>query len=210
MIERLGVHLPAKLLVLGGLTLGICIPYFGLQHLIGAPEWTPSATPLDDAIAFDARWVWVYHSLVLLVPIVPLMATRREELVRYANGLVLLCLPCFAIFALFPVAGPRPEAAALIARDNALYQLILGLDGTGNSLPSLHVGLTLYNLCFGYHLAKRALTPERLRVYVIAATVWGTAIVFSTLAIKQHWLIDLPPGALLGWLACRFSWRDAA
>lgn len=209
MIARLGLHLPAKLLVLGGLALGICIPYFGLQHLLGAPEWTPQATALDDAIAFDDRWVWAYHSLTLLVPIVPLMATQREELVRYANGLALLCLPCFVIFALFAVAGPRPEAAAEITRDNPLYQLILGVDGTGNSLPSLHVALTLYSLCFGYYLARRALTPERLRVYVTAATIWGCLIVFSTLAIKQHWLIDLPPGALLGWLACRLTWRDA-
>ena len=75
--------------------------------------------------------MWTYLSICALVPVAPLLATRREELVRYAKGLTLLCLPCFAIFLLFPVEGPRPE----IAPDDAAYRWLVGVDDSANSFP---------------------------------------------------------------------------
>ena len=47
----------------------------------------------------------------MLVPLAPLLARSRADLSRYASGLTLLCVPSFALFALFPVEGPRPELA---------------------------------------------------------------------------------------------------
>jgi hypothetical protein len=102
---RLAALLGTKIAVLLGLAVGICVPYFGLQLLDLFPRRTPPALPLDASIPFTPAWLWVYLSVALLVP---MLATRRDDLVRYARGLALVCLVCFAAFLLVPIEGPRP------------------------------------------------------------------------------------------------------
>jgi membrane-associated phospholipid phosphatase len=198
MLRRIPILLGPKLGVWIGLALGICIPYFGIQRALGAPSWTPAATPIDDWVAFDPGWVFAYQSIALLVPIVPLLVVHREELIRYARGLALLCLPCFLIFWLFPVAGPV---------DHAAYGWLAGVDSPANSLPSLHAGLTVYSFCFAWSLLRHELNRRSRVLFLAGAGLWTSLILYATLATKQHWLLDLPPGVFLGWLANRLTWR---
>ena len=141
---RLGREIGAKVTVWLGLAVGICVPYFGLQRVHLFPLRSVPATPLDALVAFDPAWVWAYASLALLVPLGPLLATRREELVRYAIGLAWLCAACFVVFLFFPVEGPRPATLP----DDPLYRFVVSQDRPSNSLPSLHAGLTLYSFLF--------------------------------------------------------------
>jgi membrane-associated phospholipid phosphatase len=205
LVARVRALLPAKVAVWIGLAVGICVPYFALQHVGAPPLQGVPATALDRAVPFAPQWIYAYVSLGLLVPIGPLVAATRDELARYAIGLALLCVPCFAIFLLVPVAGPRPEPGAA----PWLYDAIVLVDRPSNSMPSLHAGLTLYSLLYvhrvlGPHLGARA----RWGV-AIAGAVWGAAILYSTLATKQHWLLDLPAGLLVAWAAHVLSWRRA-
>ena len=131
---RLRAQLGAKVAVLLGLTAGICIPYFALQKIEVFPHRTPGITALDRLIPFDPAWIWPYVSIALLVPLMPMLSTSREQLGRYARGLALLCLACFAAFVLFPVYGPRPE----VFPQHGLYAVIVSYDRPSNSLPSLH------------------------------------------------------------------------
>jgi len=194
-----------KVAVCLGLTAGICVPYFGLQRLaLFAPRTLP-ATSLDSWIAFDPTWVMAYESIALLVPLAVWLATRRDELQRYARGLALLCGVSFAFFLLLPVVGPRPE---LLPQDD-MYRALVELDAASNAFPSLHAGLTLYSLLFGYQVLHRALSRGGRRVYVLVAVAWCGLILFGTLATRQHWALDLPPGLLLGWIAHRWAWRGA-
>ena len=41
------------------------------------------------------------------------------------------------------------------------------------------------------------------------SALWGAAILYGTLATKQHWVADLPPAFALAWLAHRWAWRKA-
>ena len=91
-----------------GLSVGICVPYFTLQRVRGFPLHTLPVTPVDRWIDFDPSWIGAYLSLALLVPIAPLLATRREELVRYAKGLTLLCLPSLCGVPAVSGGGPAP------------------------------------------------------------------------------------------------------
>ena len=88
---RLAAEPSAKVAVLLGLSVGICVPYFLLQRAEALP--LRPATRLDAWIAFDPSWVYAYLSIVLLVPLFPLLAERRDQLARYAKGLALLCVP---------------------------------------------------------------------------------------------------------------------
>lgn len=194
-----------KCSVLLGLAVGICLPYFTLQRLTLFEPRSPPRTFVDEAIAFDPSWVWFYYSLCLMVPLAPLLAVQRSDLVRYARGLALLCAPCFATFLLLPVAGPRPESPP----DHALYAWLVTCDTPRNALPSLHAGLAVFSAFCGVRFLRNALTRMQCAVFGSLASGWTAVILYSTLATKQHWAIDLPPGILAGILAYGLAWRSA-
>jgi len=202
---RLRVLLPAKIAVLLGLSVGICAPYFLLQQADALPGSGMLATPLDLRIAFEPRWIWAYASLALLVPLSPLLATSRDGLVRYARGLAWLCVASFVVFWLVPVVGPRPAATP----SDGLYGLIVSVDRPLNSFPSLHAGLTAYSLLYAWRILREALSNRAWRLSVALGVVWAGLILYSTLATKQHWVLDLPAGILLAGAAHALAWRSA-
>lgn len=201
--ERLLAELSAKLVVWIGLAIGICVPYFALQRVRWLPVRELPATSIDRAIEFSPEWIYAYASLALLVPLAPLLARTRTELVRYSQGLTVLCVTCFVAFLLVPVAGPRPEWAGA----SGLYSVIVTLDRPTNSLPSLHAGLTVYSLLFMGRVFASNLGARGRSRFVATAGIWGGLIFYSTLATKQHWIVDLPSGALIAWASHRIAWR---
>lgn len=203
--SRLRAELPAKLATWIGLAIGICVPYFTLQHVEWATVRELPATSIDRSIAFSSRWIYAYASLAILVPLAPLLAATRAQLIRYAKGLAILCAICFAVFLLLPVAGPRPQPTDA----TFLYHAIVAVDRPTNSLPSLHAGLTVYSLLFLGRAFAGGLTARNRSRFVAIAGIWGGLILYSTLATKQHWLIDLPTGALIAWAAHRIAWWSA-
>lgn len=194
---------PEKIAVCLGLALGICGPYFGLQHLPGRTPRLVPETVLDLAIGFSPGWIVVYLSVGLLVPLAPLLAVDRVALRRYAIGLTWLCVPCFALFWLAPVVGPRPEVAA----SNLLYDLIVTLDRPTNSMPSLHAGLAVYSLLYADRVLRPAWDARTRLAWNLAGWSWGLAILYSTLATKQHWALDLPAGMGIAAAAHAIAWR---
>jgi hypothetical protein len=202
---RLRAHIGAKLVVWGGLTAGICGPYFALQRLELFPARLPPVTALDRAVAFEPLWIWPYVSIALLVAIAPMLATSRDALRRYVLGLAILCGVCFAVFLAVPVIGPRPS----VMPDQALYRFIVAVDRPTNSFPSLHVGLAVYSLLY----CNRVLGPGGSRSSRFLrqglGALWGAAILYSTLATKQHWAIDLPPAIVIAAVAYALAWRRA-
>lgn len=206
LVARMRAHLPLKVGVWVGLAIGICVPYFGLQHVGGPAPRTLAETFVDRAIPFSPSWIYVYVSLGVLVPLAPLLAATRAELARYTVGLALLCVPCFLIFLAVPVLGPRPTAAA----GPDLYTLIVLVDRPSNSLPSLHAGLTLYSLLFTHRILGRTLSGSGRPAMATVGGTWGALILYSTLATKQHWAVDLPAGMLIAWAAHRLAWRGDA
>jgi len=194
-----------KLAVWLGLAVGICVPYFGLQRVDTFPLLRVPETALDRAIAFQPEWIWVYLSIALLVPLAPALAPDTAALRRYAVGLTGLCLPCFVLFWLLPVEGPRPA----VVPDHAVYGWTVSVDASTNSLPSLHAGLAVFSLLFiGRMLARHPEARVRL-AWQGVGWLWGAAILYSTLATKQHWLVDLPVGVAIAWGAHRLAWRGA-
>lgn len=193
---------PAKVVVWLALAVGICVPYFGLQHWTAGPPGTIPVTWLDRIVPFEPGWIWAYASLAVLVPIAPLMAPQRADLKAYGLGLAALCIPCFMIFLLYPVLGPRPVAPEAVG---GLYGFIVSVDRPSNSLPSLHAGLTTYSLLYLWRVLAPALDGSGRRILTGLSLVWAGMILYSTLATKQHWLLDLPAGVLLGTLAHAFA-----
>lgn len=197
-VSRLATELRLKVTVLLGLAVGICGPYFALQRIRLFPLRQPPVVAPDAWIPFSPDWVYPYLTICVLVPLFPLLATEREALLRYARGLALLCTLSFAIFLLFPVAGPRPT----LVPDHPVYGWLVGVDAPLNSMPSLHAALTTYSFLFGARVVR-----WRRGLFPVLACLWGGAIFYSTLATRQHWLADVPAGIALAWAAHRWAWR---
>lgn len=201
---RVRAHLDAKVQMFLLLAVGIVVPYFSLQRGQLFPPRAPIVTPLDAVIPFDPSWAPAYLSVCLLVPLFPLLALRRDDVWRYLRGIAALCLPCFAVFLFAPMPGPRPEGVGV----GGMYGWMVGVDATWNAFPSLHAGLVLYSFLYGQRAIGADLSPRGRHVLGLLSAFWGAAILYGTLATKQHWVADLPPAFVLAWGAHRWAWRD--
>ncbi|MBI1766566.1 MAG: phosphatase PAP2 family protein [Acidobacteria bacterium] len=199
--NRLLAHWPLKLALGTALTVVFCAGYFALEYYPWRPATEFELTSVDRAVPFAPGWVWVYQSVYLLLPLAWLCESTAQ-LRRYARGFVLVMLIGFTCFLLWPVAGPRPTAFV----DEALYRLLVGYDTTANSFPSLHMALATYSAC-----TASAVTAGALRRWLnVLLPLWVALIGYATLATKQHYWVDLPPGITLGWLAHWWAWRSSS
>jgi hypothetical protein len=196
--ERLQAHARLKLTLTALLMVVFYVPYFLLQRFPVRPARTLPLGVLDGLVPFQPGWVFVYQSLYLLMPASAWLADSATALVRYARGFVALSAAGFLVFLLFPVAGPRPAHEA-----EGLYALLVRYDTPLNAFPSLHVALAAYSWLFARRLAAGASAAARPLVALAAA--WTAAIAYSTLATKQHYAVDLPPGLLLALAAHRWA-----
>lgn len=181
-----------KLCVGAALFVAMCTAYYLVGHIPFRSITTLAPTAIDRAVPFSVRWTGVYISLYLLLPFAWLIPTRTM-LWRYASGMLLMCAVACTTFVLFPIAGPRPA----VAPANALYSFVLMLDNSLNCLPSLHVSLVVYTMGFLMISIMGRLRRPMLLVFCI----WSLLIIYSTLATKQHYVVDVVSGALLGWLS---------
>ena len=179
-----------------------CGPYFAIQRLAWLPPHVLSPNIMDRAAGFHPETIYLYQSVYLLIPVFPFLAGSREELFRYTKGFLWLCAVCFVTFIYFPVLGPRPESA----QGNWMTQIVYTYDKNLNVFPSLHAGLAVYSVLFGFAISR--IQPP-LRKLAIVGAVWAGTIMVSTLTTKQHYFVDLPPAVVLAWIAHRWAWRRA-
>ncbi|HEX3716962.1 MAG TPA: phosphatase PAP2 family protein [Verrucomicrobiae bacterium] len=191
--NRLRAKLPFKLLLTLLLYPAVYGPYHFLQlhHFFTPTELRPGL--VDQWIPFDDRFVWIYLSVYLLMPIGPILMTTREQLRRYAAGILLISLVADTVFVLHPTICPRPNPVG----SGRLYQLLVAIDNPFHGFPSLHAAFAIYSaLC-----AERVLRVLGWRSCMSAAAwTWATLILYSTLATKQHTLADIVFGGVLGTL----------
>lgn len=149
------------------------VPVTMIDQLIGVKPW---------ALTFYFS-LWLYTSLPIM-----LMTTRRE-IVRYGVRIGGLCLAALMIFFFWPSAVPPANI------DWARYPGLLflkGIDAAGNACPSLHVAAAV----FTWMWLQRYLATSG-NGWRIFNTCWCAAIVYSTMATKQHMAIDVAGGIFL-------------
>ena len=206
LLARITSHWRMKLRMAAGLTVAFCVPYFLLMHFPVRPIQPVPTIWLDDAIAFDPRWIWVYQSIYLLINPLPWLATAVVQLRQFATGFLLLCGVSFVVFLIYPTHCPRPQ----IVNPTGMYWFLLLYDRPNNAFPSLHAGLLVYTLLFVWRLMRDDVRLRRSAVFSIvyaALCIWGLAILYATVATKEHYAIDILVGAGLGACAHLFAGR---
>lgn len=186
-------------------------PFFLLYfYLLRHPAFAVTVMPLtalDRAIGFTPQALPLYVSLWLYVGAAPGLMWTLREAALYGLWAAALCGTGLAVFYFFPSAVP-PQALAIDTLAHPAFALLQGVDAAGNACPSLHVATAVFTSVWMHRLLLEMRAPLALRAFNV---LWMLLIVWSTLAIKQHVVLDAVAGAVLGgvfaWLSLRFMRR---
>ena len=151
-------------------------------------------TFLDDKVPYLPWWSWIY-SLLYYPAILYINWTvedSRQFVMIVFSYLILLAMQ-MSFFVLFPVKTPD-RWRALNRGESYSEKFLLFVrkfDDSSNCFPSMHVSVAMLTALF----AQSTLGPW--------VFLFPVLIALSCAFTKQHYLIDLPVGAGLGWLAYR-------
>jgi hypothetical protein len=189
---RTKLHFLFKTVGITAFTMAFFVVYFHLlRHPASAPTLMP-ITAIDRWIPFEPLALFPYVSLWLYVGIAPGHTASYRELFVYGLWSFALCATGLWLFYLWPTAVPAPPPETAEAFGFALMQ---GVDASGNACPSMHVATAIFGAICLDNLLWRIRAPRSIRLGNLA---WFCAIVWSTLATRQHVLLDAVAGALLG------------
>ena len=138
-------------------------------------------------------WAWTivpYWSLNLMYAAAFFLCRNACEQNRYAARLVSAQIIATTCFMLFPLhfGWPKPPTDGLWGW---LFDSLVAFDLPYNQAPSLHIALSIIVGAFYWTRFPKI----RLPIFL-----WQSLIALSVLTTYQHHFIDVPTGALLGWL----------
>ncbi len=152
------------------------MPMTALDHWIGLQPW---------ALPF-------YFSLWLYVSLPPALMATRREIAGYGARMAIVCLIGLGVFYVWPTRVP---ACPIDWARHPGFAILRGVDAAGNACPSLHVATAVFAAFWLDWMAPALGFGQRWRRINV---VWCVLIVYSTLATKQHVVVDALAGALLG------------
>jgi membrane-associated phospholipid phosphatase len=202
---RLRRHLLLKVV---GTTLWTWLFFAGYFHLLKnptGPPWIMPRTPLDDLIPFQPYALFPYLTLWVYVGVAPGLQRSFLDLLVYGMWSGALCLAGLGMFYAWPTQVPP---LGLDASGFPGFALLQGVDAPGNACPSMHVAIAIFTALWIEQQLREVGVPKGWRV---ANWGWFCAIVYSTLAVKQHVVLDVVAGALLGAAVAvaSFYWRPS-
>lgn len=175
------------------------LAYLQLLHHPLYPVFEMPLTWVDRQVDFQPWALAVYASLWVYVSLPAAVAPGLKRLFSLGWHMGSLCAAGLVCYVFWPTAVP-PAAV-----DWGLYPgyaLLKGIDPGGNACPSLHVATALYAaLWLGRELRELRCGP----VWHGGNWLWCGLIVFSTLASKQHVMLDVLAGAVLALVVAALS-----
>lgn len=192
-MRALPIFLTERTRVLAGLFL---FPLSGAIYLLTNRFQlsTPITLPLtwvDRTCPLIPSTVWIYASELLYFPCAYLLCRNLRNINLFLYAFATLQLVSNAIFFFWPTTFPRD--AFQIPSDTGAwsrfaFETMRSTDTAANCCPSLHVS--------GVFMTGFLFLGEQRRKLPFFMT-WATAIAFSTLTTKQHYLVDVVTGFAL-------------
>ena len=166
--------------------------FFTQRHWIRPARRFVSA--IDERIPYVPGWSWVYSFLYYpAILYLNLIAASPGHFTRMAFSFIVLLALQLICFTIYPVATPahwRRRDATRLASERFL-KFVRNFDGESNCFPSMHVSVAMLTALHA---------QATLGAWVFA---FPLLIALSCALTKQHYLVDLPFGAVLGWVAFR-------
>ena len=182
---------------------------YGLSnHYAASLAYVPEiAFAWEHSIPFWAWTIVPYWSLNLMYAAAFFLGRDAGEQNRYVARLVAAQIIATTCFMLFPLhfSWQKPPTDGLWGW---LFDSLVAFDLPYNQAPSLHIALSIIVGAFYWTRFPKIRLPILL---------WQCLIALSVLTTYQHHFIDVPTGALLGWLVLwgipqrgvpPFRWRN--
>jgi len=181
------------------LIIWVIAPYMLIQRAtmrgdLGEIHWLKiSAIERAIPVNFDSIWFYVSFYALLIWAGLRLEYTRY---LRYVTSVAWTALFSHACYMLYPTGVSR---VGLDSSEHWLYSAVVGVDAPVNAAPSLHASLSV--------IAGLALWGGAQKWYRCFIWLWVLGILWSTIALRQHLLIDLVTGGGLATACWMFSKR---
>jgi len=184
--------------------LAFLTPFFYVTY--GLSNWLASVHPnvpsivfsWEQAIPFIGWTIIPYWSINAFYGLSLFVCSSKDELNTHGRRLLtaqIIAVSCFILFPLrFTFAQPVTEGFS-----GLLFAALTSFDQPFNQVPSLHIGLLVILWVF-----YAAHVPRRMKWLL---HVWFALVGVSVLTTYQHHFIDIPTGALMGFL-CLWLWPD--
>lgn len=203
--ERFFSHFWLKAFAIPLFITGFFVLYFFLQNHPRAAVTTIPFIALDHWIGFQPLAIVPYVSLWFYVMIVACFVKGARELLLYSIAVATLTVVGFGAFLLWPTATPPFHVDW---SQHSSFQFLKRIDSSGNACPSLHVAFAVFSCIWIERLFRHCATPILVRY---ASVLWCVAIVYSTIATKQHVAIDALVGGILGAAVALLNpWSEAS
>lgn len=200
LLPRFGAHWRTKLIVVPVFVTTFFAAYFYLLRNPAFPVTILPMSDLDRLIGVQPVAIVPYMALWFYVFLAPAMLLGRRELLVYGAEVIAFTAFALGIFYFWPTAVPP---VAFTSEENASWLALLkNVDAAGNACPSLHVAFAVFTLIWLARLLRNAAAPGWVQVLNASA---GAAIVYSTLATKQHLAVDAMAGIALGAAAALYD-----
>lgn len=164
--------------------------FYLLKHPLQPVTILP-LTFVDRWLAFVPQALPLYLSLWVYVSLPPALCKTWSDLLCHAAYVTVLCLSGLLVFLLWPTAVPMADPVW----GGISIKMLRGIDAAGNACPSLHVATAVFSALWLNLLLREIGVPVWLRRL---NWLWCIGIVYSTMAVRQHVLIDVAAGAVLG------------
>lgn len=147
---------------------------------------------IDEWISFDGQFLYLYLSLWVYVSLPAAVMKTKKELFQYGFYAAILSAVGIVFYIFFPTTIPQINADWGGSSDMSWLK---SMDMGGNAFPSMHVASAVFSF-FWFNEQLKEMRGAKIISYV--SFLWCMGIIYSTLAIKQHLLIDVLGGLVLG------------
>ncbi len=174
-----------------GITTFLFAYFWVLHHPFFAITLMP-LTALDHMISLRPEALPLYLSLWVYISFGPALLKNARELIAYGMATLGLSVIGLGIFLLWPTAVPTFEV------DWSLHpsmSFLKNLDLAGNACPSMHVAFAVFTAIWLEHVLREMGTGRVLRIF---NWLWCIGILYSTVATRQHVILDVLAGTFLG------------
>ena len=193
----------------GLLFFGYLAFYWLIQYLINSTE-VDYFLSLDALFPFIPEFVWVYHTLPVGIFLVMVVCIKTRKLFMTTFWACLLAAIVMSFFHVFAPAFYPREAFEITNAHEWLVSITRQIDGSNNTFPSGHVAFS----ALMYLAARSTDFCSKYRFASLLFMVWALAVSISTMAIKQHFFLDVVSGwfvAYASFYLCRaFIMRQPA
>ena len=170
--------------------------YFAIQYFVTGAGYN-LLTDLDHAIPFNSHFIWIYHTFIPVIAVTLIFLLKKKDLFIRATAALLIATIILAFFYIvFPSFYPRGNFIDTQSISGYVVDLTRQLDGAHNTFPSSHVTFS-WLATFFISLSACAKRNSWIKVGYI---VWAILISISTLAVKQHYIVDVLAGFALAYV----------